>query len=59
VIDASVVKDVAMRFESQFSVKTFGAALCMQDDFMIAPLASNFNESFYKLSAQIAASQWL
>jgi hypothetical protein len=50
VIDACVVKNVSVRFEAQFSVKNFCAALCMQDDFMITPLACGFNESLYKHS---------
>jgi hypothetical protein len=50
VIDACVVKNVAVRLEAQFSVKNFCAALGMQDDFMVTPLACGFNESLYKHS---------
>jgi hypothetical protein len=50
VIDACVVKNVAMRLEAKFSIKNFCAALSMQDDFMITPLARSFNESLYKHS---------
>jgi hypothetical protein len=44
VVDAGIVKYVAMRFETQSAVKAFCTALGVQDDRLIAAFFGHFNE---------------
>jgi hypothetical protein len=57
VVNAGIVKNVAMGLESQSTVKAFCAALGMQNDFLIAPFASLIKQGLNNHLSQMPAAQ--